>query len=104
MSRMVSQAEMAAVMNRFDPPASDLVLRRYSVALAIVATVDNQGAQCEYCGDVDHLVLANVYVTDMDGQDHCADTCGGCVTYVIDGHLDTNPDMPVIVELAQGVN
>lgn len=102
MSRKITGAEMSAVMNRFDPPIPGVVLRRYGVALAIVENVDNQGAQCEYCGEVGRLVVANVYVTDMEGQDHCADTCAQCIVYVMDGHLDTNPDLPVIVEILQG--
>lgn len=102
MSRTISRAEMAEVMNRFDPPGGGVALRRYSVALAIVPTVDNEGEQCEYCAEVDRPIVANVYVTDMDGQDHCADTCGKCIVYVVDGHLDTNPDLPVIIEIAEG--
>ena len=77
-------------------------LRSYSVTYRIVANVDNQGGQCQYCGDEGQLVVANVYATDWDGDTHCVDTCSGCIVYVIDGGIDIDPNTIVIVEIAQG--
>lgn len=100
MARMITRAELAAAIDRFEIAGAD-ILRRYQVNIAIVTSVDNEGAQCEYCAETDRPTVANVYVTDMDGQDHCVDTCRRCVVNVIDAHIDTNPDMPVLVEIAQ---
>lgn len=77
-------------------------LRSYSVTYRIVANVDNQGEQCAYCGDEGQLIVANVYCTDMDGGKHCEDCCSGCIVYVIDGDIDTDPGTIVVVEIAQG--
>lgn len=77
-------------------------LRSYTVRFHLVATVDNHGTQCEYCGEANARVEANVYCTDWNGDTHCADTCLRCVVYVVDGHVDTNPNQPVTVEITQG--
>ena len=78
------------------------ILRTYSVTVNLVLRVDNQGAQCEYCGNAGARVKANVYVTEWNGDTQCADTCLGCLVNVVDGHFDTNPELPVTVEIAQG--
>lgn len=96
MTRTLSALEAASLLDR----SADL--RSYSVRFHIVPTVDNQGAQCEYCAEVDALVAANVYVVDFEDQAHVADCCLACIVYVTDGHVDTNPDRPVTIEIAQG--
>jgi hypothetical protein len=96
-SRTLSALEVADLLDR------SAELRRYTVRLSVVEHVDNQGTQCEYCGDTDALVAANVYATDYQGDTHCADTCPGCIVYFVDGHLDTNPNQPVTIEIARGV-
>lgn len=96
MTRLATNQQLRRLL---DNPAR---LRSYSVRVNIVPTVDNQGAQCEYCGDVNAMIATNVYVTDWDSDTHCADTCLACVVYVIDGHIDTNPSQPVTIEIAQG--
>lgn len=101
MARFITRAELAAAIDRFEIGGAG-ILRRYEVNIAVVTSVDNEATQCEYCVEVDRPVVANIYVTDMDGQDHCADTCRRCVVNVIDAHLDTNPDMPVLIEISQG--
>lgn len=96
MTRTLSAPEAAALLDR------SAELRSYNVRLAVVTSVDNQGAQCEYCAEVDQLVAANVYCTDYAGDTHCADCCLGCVVYILDGHVDTDPEQPVTIEIAQG--
>lgn len=96
MTRMLSAGETAALLDR------SAELRSYTVRLSVVEHVDNQGAQCEYCGEVDQLVAANVYCTDYAGDTHCADCCLGCIVYILDGHVDTDPNRPVTIEIAQG--
>ena len=95
MTRILDSATARTMLDRVAE------LRSYTVRMAVVDTVDNQGAQCEYCADVDALVGANVYVVDYENQIHCADCCLGCIVYVIDGHIDTNPERPVTIEIAQ---
>jgi hypothetical protein len=98
MTRTISAAEYRALLDR------SLRLRSYRVQFHIVPGVDNQGTQCEYCGDTDALVAANVYCTAFGGDTHCADTCLACIVYVVDGHVDTDPNHPVTIEIAQGAS
>lgn len=97
-ARQLTRREMNAVLfNRTD------VLRSYNFTMRVVDSVDNQGSQCEFCGDVGATVAANVYATDQEHQDHCADTCLACIVYFTDNHIDINPAFPVVVEIARGV-
>jgi hypothetical protein len=97
-ARELTRQEMRAALN-----GNVNILREYTLVMRIVDTVDNQGAQCEFCGNVDATVAANVYATDHAHQDHCADTCLSCIVYVTDNHIDINPIFPVVVEIARGV-
>lgn len=97
MTRILNSATARTMLER------SAELRSYTVRMAVTETVDNLGAQCEYCAEVDALVAATVYVVDYENQVHVADCCLGCIVYVIDGHIDTNPDRPVTIEIAQGV-
>lgn len=94
-------------MTRNAPPAvpglDGRVLREYDVTLSIVSTVDNVGSLCAYCDSPSCRVAANVYLTTFDGEDHCLDVGVDCVFYVIDEHMDTDPDQKVTIEIAQGV-
>lgn len=85
------------------PIMNGQVLRNYDVALSIVNSVDNEGQLCDYCDDTTCRVAANVYLTTFDGEDHCLDVGVDCVFYVIDEHMDTDPDQKVTIEIAQGV-
>lgn len=96
MTRILNSATARTMLER------SAELRSYTVCMAVTETVDNHGTQCEYCAEVDALVAANVYVVDYENQVHVADCCLGCIVYVIDGHIDTNPDRPVTIEIAQG--
>jgi hypothetical protein len=98
-TRMLTRPETIALLQRADMTA----LRTYDLKVYVVTDVDNQGTQCEYCGEAGALVSVNVYARDMDGQDHCADTCLTCAFNVIDSEIDTDPAQPVIIEIAQGV-
>lgn len=97
-ARQLTRQEMHAALN-----GNVSVLREYNLVMRVVLAVDNQGAQCEFCGDAGATVAANVYATDQDHQDHCADTCLSCIVYVTDNHIDINPMFPVVIEIARGV-
>lgn len=92
----ITQATMHGALNRAD------ILRVYSVRINVVPFVDNQGEQCTFCQVTGNEVTTNLYATTMDGQDQCADTCLDCVIPTLDGAIDTDPDFPVIIEIAQG--
>lgn len=96
-TRELTRNEMCAIRHFGD------ALRSYNLTVRIVESVDNQGAQCEFCGKAGALVAANVYATDMNDQDHCADTCLPCIVYVTDNHIDIDPVFPVVVEISRGV-
>lgn len=95
MIRTMTRVEMAQRVNRD-------ILRGYNVRMHVVSSVDNQGGQCEFCAEVDALVVANVYLTDTDQESHCADCCLACIAYVLDGHVQTDPAYTVTIEIAQG--
>lgn len=95
MIRTLTREETRAVVLR----ASATALRTYSITIHVVSNVDNQGAQCEFCGEAGAVVSANVYARDLDGQDHCADTCRCCALSVVDSEIDTDPDHPVVIEM-----
>ena len=95
MIRKLSNAEAALVLDR----NAQIALRRYPVTVYIVPTVDNEGAQCEFCGEAGAVVSANVYARDFDGQDHCADTCRCCALSVVDSEIDTDPGHAVVIEM-----
>jgi hypothetical protein len=78
------------------------ILRTYDIRMNIVAAVDNQGALCGFCGDAYAMVAVNIYATNQDMIDQCADCCLSCIAYVLDNQLDVNPVFPVLIEIAQG--
>lgn len=97
-TRELTRQEMQHILN-----GRTGVLRSYSVTMRVVETVDNQGEQCGFCGYCDALVAVNIYATDQEHRDHCADACLGCIAYVVDNHIDINPVVPVVIEIARGV-
>lgn len=99
MIRTLTPAEMASALGGHE--IGD-ILRAYSVCVHIVPSVDNQGEPCGFCGDAHAGVAVNVYATNMDGFDQCADCCPACIPYVLDDQMDICPTFPVVIELAQG--
>lgn len=98
MIRNIATGEMQAILGG----ERDDILRSYDMRMNIVPTVDNQGGPCGFCGDAYAMVAANVYATNQDSQDQCADCCLGCIAYVLDNQMDVDPMFPVLIELAQG--
>lgn len=92
MIRELTSAEVREMLGRTG------MLRTYTIRMHVVAHVDNEGAQCNFCGSEGAVIAANVYAKTFAGNFECADTCMSCALSVVDGEIDTDPSYPVTIE------
>ena len=78
----------------------NLVLREYSIKLAIVDRVDNEGVICGYCQT--NTITTNVYatVTTESGraEESAWSTCTTCTVYSLDQVEDVDPSHTITIE------
>lgn len=78
----------------------NLVLREYSIKLAIVDRVDNEGVVCGYC--CTNPITTNVYAmvnTESGRTEESAwSTCTTCTVYSLDQVEDVDPSHMITIE------
>lgn len=83
----------------------NIVLREYSIKLAIVDSVDNEGEPCGYCSGANEITT-NIYATVFSERNFGApeesawSACTPCTMYSIDQVEDVDPSHTITIERA----
>lgn len=69
----------------------------YLTKWALVDSVDNEGAPCEWCNHETATVEATVYLPGVEGEDGLYECCRSCVLTVL-VQRDASPHDSILIE------